>query len=248
MIFSRKTIAALARALATSWKDHSHLDVLFYEYGLEHEDEKGNVLTRYLALLRAMNEWVTPKEAAQKNLFEITEQFLKKLTTYELESDEELIALQKALRLEGLECRDRQLLPTTPEPVALGSEITSLEKDLKDLELNVSVEHYRQAVDNFVDGNEEACNGQIRSYLEDLFIGICERMCKQTVKDAQAALQHLRSGDYLDEAEWHTFRSFWNSIQDKGPHRGLSDDEESLYRLHVATAMSRYLIHKAKSI
>ena len=48
----------------------------------------------------------------------------------------------------------------------------------------------------------------------------------------------------IDLSEWNNFRGFWESCQSNGPHHGLSNNEEAIYRLHTATALSRYLLFK----
>ena len=56
--------------------------------------------------------------------------------------------------------------------------------------------------------------------------------------------QDLRNAERLEDDEFHYFRSFWASIQERGPHAGLSDREEALFRLHVGTASATYLLGK----
>jgi hypothetical protein len=67
-----------------------------------------------------------------------------------------------ALQADGLEFRDGKLVPTTPGPASLGPERSILEQELVRLGAEVAATHYRQAAENFADGNWEACNGQIR--------------------------------------------------------------------------------------
>jgi hypothetical protein len=113
--------------------------------------------------------------------------------------------------------------------------------------LTTASKHYRQAADNFIDGNWEACNGQLRSFLEDFLIVTCERLAGQPFNDPSASLQHLKDTGRLEPDEWNMFRSFWSGVQSNGPHRGLSDEEEALFRLHIATAVGRFVLHKTRS-
>ena len=126
--------------------------------------------------------------------------------------------------------------------------MSQLERDLQELGLNVASEHYRQAHESFVAGNWEAANGQIRSFAEDLFIELGTRQTSIPRSNPDAALQDLRNSGFFDDPEWQTARGFWQSIQNNGPHRGLSDEQEALYRLHVATAIARYSIHKVTTM
>ena len=75
-------------------------------------------------------------------------------------------ALVASLGLDGFEWGGRSTVRSDPGAIPLASEVTALEQDLIELGLNVAATHYRQAVDNYTDGNYEACNGQLRSFFE----------------------------------------------------------------------------------
>ena len=94
------------------------------------------------------------------------------------------------------------MVPTTPAPAALGPELSQLESDLEKRGFDPAVTHYRQAVDNFVGRYWEAANGQIRSFAEDLFIGVGGLLTGENRSDPIAALQDLRNAQYLDAPEF----------------------------------------------
>ena len=242
MRLSRRTLVALADAL--SGNGHTWFNKKFYELGLESADPGGNLGTRALGLVRALeNPSHAPAEQGpdekerEATLLELAEDSIR---TRPIGSN----LLEDALKVDGFEYQDGRLVPTTPEPVALAPEISALESGLSASGFQTAATHYRQAVDNLTDGNAEACNGQVRSYLEDLFCELGARYTGKKRDDPAASLSDLRDAGYLDWAEWNTFRGFWQACQDKGPHRGLSDFEEALYRTHVATAVGRYLLSK----
>lgn len=83
--------------------------------------------------------------------------------------------LLAALQRDGFEWAEDRLIPTDQGAAPLAEEITALERELLQLGMNVASTHYRQAVETFGDGNFEACNGQLRSYLEDLIKGAASR-------------------------------------------------------------------------
>jgi hypothetical protein len=113
--------------------------------------------------------------------------------------------------------------------------------------LNVAAEHYRQAHESFTASNWEAANSQIRSFMENLLIELGKRETSKVRPDPSAALQDLRDQGFIDNPEWQMLRGFWQGIQDRGPHHGLSHEQEALFRLHVATSIARYLIHKSRA-
>lgn len=254
MRFSRPTLVALADALAE--RGHTRIGATFYEYAVEGSDPGGNAHNRALALIRAIAE---PSPRVVQRGDDLVEEHADdaEIEAQLLDLAEQLLAspihvkwrdrLAARLRTDGLDYLDGHLVPTTPAPAAVGAQITALEAGMQALGLDVARTHYRQSVDNFTDGNWEAANGQLRSYLDALLVGLANRICGTDRTDPQAALGDLRGKKFLDDAEWNTLRSFLTACQDNGPHAGLSDPDEALFRLHVATAAGRYLLQKAGS-
>ncbi len=241
MAISGKTKATLIRAIAS--QGHSDISLLAIEVGLDGRAEGGNRLDRCMSLIRAIETDRQPQEAL-KVLLGLVERQLKSYSEWQLENNSDAIALRRALELDGYAFDGQRLLPAVPGSVALDQEISVLEAKLRDLGLNVALTHYQQAVENFVKNNSEAANSQVRPFLENLFLSLCQQRTGRQFTDASAALQHLRNAHWLDDGEWNHLRHFWADIQDNGPHQGLSTSEEALFRLQVATAIARYLIAK----
>lgn len=241
MSFSNKTIAELCRALGAVVKSHAEMDLLFLEQDLSSQDCAGGLQPRSNALVNAARRLDSPDE----------DRVLTALAQYALEHGQPDFApierLVRALKADGLEWRDDVLVPTTPEPAALAAELSALEQDLQERDLNVAATHYRQAHESFVAGNWEAANSQTRSFMENLLIELGRRRTSNARSNAEAALQDLRTAGFFDDAEWQMLKGFWQSIQDNGPHHGLSHEQEALFRLHVATSVARYAIHKLHS-
>ena len=235
MRFSRRTLARLAE-LMESALNHAGLGVLFFEHGLEQHDPNGNKLARSTALLRAI-------ESHTEDPNRIVIEIIERLFANEYYRDNSP-SLHQALRLDGFVFQNGHLVHGEPGPVALAPETSALEDALQIQQLNVAFQHYRQAVESFTDDRLEACNGQVRSFLEALFIEIGTRLTNHNLDNANAALQRLRDGEHLDQAEWNMFRHFWSGVQDNGPHAGLTNHDEALYRLHASTAIGRYLVKK----
>lgn len=152
--------------------------------------------------------------------------------------------LERLLAIDGLAYVNGRLVPTTPGPAQLGPELSLLEADLRELGLPIAAEHYRQAHDAFVAGNREAANAMLRSFVEDLVPQLASQFSNRTSSDVYAAVDLLKKRSLIDEAERDLLKAFWKAIQDKGPHAGLTPEQEALFRLHVGTAIARYLLHK----
>jgi len=241
---SRRTLVSLARVLS---EVHSHttIDTLAYELGLEQAAVGQNKLARCVALVRALEAACTQAND-DRSLLELVQNTLASLNSWQRGNLGNLPGLLAALMVDGFEFRDKTLLPTTPGPATLAPQVSALEQDLESRGLVVAAAHYRQASENLVQGNFEASNGQIRSFLENLFISTCARVTERNFPDPTAALQHMRNEGLLEPSEWNTCRGLWDLSQTNGAHHGLSNSEEALFRLHFATALARYLLHRAR--
>ena len=153
--------------------------------------------------------------------------------------------LAHSLKIDGFEWTGSKLIPTTPLPAALGPEITTLETKLEELGFDVAKRHFNQSYVSFVDGRWEACNGQLRSFMEDFLIQLGRYQRGQIRTDPNAALGDLR-GNLINDKEWNLGRSIWTILHESGAHAGISDHDEALFRLHIATSYARYLLNKIR--
>ena len=237
MTISRRTLAALAEAIDLRITQ-AVMDGLVFEFNAEESDTGGSVKKRAVAFVRHLTEHIDEKG--------ILDAVIDLVPRLHVTNDHPITArLLETLRLDGYEVVGNNLIPTTPEPAALGPQVSMLEHDMDNRGLLTAVSHYRQAVENFVSGNWEAANGQVRSFFENLTISLNTTATGKSRNEPLAALQDLRQASLIDDAEWNQLRGFWSGIQDNGPHHGLSSNEEALFRLHAATALSRYLLAKA---
>ena len=224
---------------ATAGFGHSDIDVLMHEYGLPYPLPVGNLTQKAHQFVHWIRFNLIDTEA-ESTLLELAGRCLSR--TERKWWSEEQAALEAALALEGFAYSGDRLIPAMPGEIDLSSEITELEEALQG-RFPVAANHYRQAVDSYVDGNHEAANGQVRPFLEDLFMEL-DKHGGGDSSNASSALQHMKDVNQLDNDEWQLMRGLWATVQDKGPHRGLSDPNESLFRLHFATAAARYLLAK----
>jgi hypothetical protein len=215
--------------------------VLAYEFNCEDAAVGSNKLQRSLNLVRAIEGSATEADGIRLMLA-FVETVLGRFNEWAFENNTDVQSLVSLLEVDGYQFSNGRLIPTTPGPAALGPELSALEAQLSEVGLNVASTHYRQACDNFADRNWEAANGQVRSFLESLFLAMSARLTDRQFHDAGAALQHLRDRGILEPAEWNTWRGFWDTCQTNGPHHGLSNDREAIYRLQIATAVGRYAL------
>jgi hypothetical protein len=238
------TLATLAGALGAVVYSRAEMERIFKGYGLA-EFNKGKWLSEKAnALIEAVQTcYAKDQQSAAKIITELSEYALK----HGNDQSELMIKLKNQLATDGLQWNGEKLIPTTPEPAELEPELSKLEMDMQEIGFFVASKHYRESYESFIAGNWEAANGQLRSFIEDFWIQVGIKRSSNSRSDPLAALQDLRHIDFLDDSEFQMFKAYWQGIQQRGPHRGLSDEREALYRLHIATSISRYVIHKLRS-
>lgn len=144
----------------------------------------------------------------------------------------------------GFKMHQGVILLATPESIDLTPQISSLQSDLFEAGLTVALLHYNQAHENFNNLNFESSNSQLRSFLENLYIKLCELKSKKLLTDASAALQTLKSMGLLNAGEYNLARGMFETSNERGAHHGLTDDEEALFRFHFTTALGRYILKR----
>jgi hypothetical protein len=242
MRFSRRTLDALAQLLSAI-NTHTTIESLAYRLGLERSATGDNKLGRCLSLVKTV-EGECIKAGDDKRLVDLMKGTLDELTEWQIQNLDVVSGLSASLKMDGFEFVNGGLIPTSPEPVALAPQISILEQQLVNSGLDIAANHYGQACENLVSGNFEAANSQIRSYLESLFIKCCEKCAGKSFGDPNASIQHLKDGNFLDPSEWNMLRGFWSMCNTNGPHAGQSNSEESIFRISVATAIGRYMLHR----
>lgn len=164
---------------------------------------------------------------------------------------DQLTRLQEAARSGGLDLRvvngEQRLLPLDEPHAPLGDLITALEADFDRLGMSTASNHYRQAVDNLVDGRHEAANSQLRATFEEVVAHLAsERGFTRSSQGAGGnAIRHLIDNGDLPAGDGGDYiRGLWRIVQTNGPHPGTSPAGEAHFRTQAITAAARYLIDR----
>ena len=235
MRFSRRTLAELARSLVNVQAKEELLN-LAYELSVDGE-LTGTTLKELAGSLVRLVERLSPVEQAEKAILRLIQYAFEHMF---IASDS---PLAHSLKVDGFEWNGSTLVPTTPLAASLGREITALEVRLDELGFDVAKRHYNQSYASFVDGRWEACNGQLRSFMEDFLIKVGNHHSGQLRTDPNAALGDLRRF-LLNDSEWNLGRSIWAILHTSGAHAGISGHDEALFRLHIATSYAQYLLNR----
>lgn len=167
--------------------------------------------------------------------------------------------LREAARSDGFDLRAEFSAGSTPRPIGvrllplaepkmpLSEEITALEADFVRLGPTVALNHYRQAVKNFVEQDFETANGALRTMLESVVIHFAVAKGFQQTRqgDGGNAIAYLRGNGHLPERDGGDFvRDLWWITHTNGPHPGTTTAGEVHFRMPTLAGAARYLIDR----
>lgn len=162
--------------------------------------------------------------------------------------------LREAVRSDGFDLRvehvrdgnsvDVRILPLDQPVAPLSEEVTALEAEFMQQGLDVALNHYRQAVTNFVDQRFEAANGQLRAMLEAVVVHFAVQCgFQQANPSGGSAISYLVTKGHLPERDGGGFvRGLWSIVHTNGPHPGTTTAGEVHFRMLTMTAAARFLI------
>ncbi len=128
-----------------------------------------------------------------------------------------------------------------------GGDPRALEAELASRGYTSVLEHYREAVDGFVNHKYGSANGDLRTTLEDLVTRLAEDHAgyprPARANTGTEAIRHMIQGRHIPERDSGTMLSgLWQMIQTNGPHPGQTDADEARWRLQMVTATGRFLL------
>ena len=140
-----------------------------------------------------------------------------------------------------------RLLPLDHPVAPLSAEVTALEAELRARSLLVALNHYQQAVKNFVDQDFEAANAMLRAMFESIVVNAAASCGFQPTKqgDGGPAIAYLRDNGHLPERDGGDFvRGLWWVTHTNGPHPGTTTAGEVHFRMLTITGAARYLLDR----
>lgn len=159
----------------------------------------------------------------------------------------------RTLELDGFTVTEGALRRTLPTDIGLPETESELMRLLAHHGLDIAKSHLQQAMDAHARGNWAGANGQIRTFLDALLDTITERIdpATATLPTGQPRRAKLASWNFLSIQlnEWgDDGKGFLNGLvkrlHPQGPHPGLSDEDDSTFRLHVVLLTATLLLRR----
>ena len=258
--FSRRTILAAVDMLP-EWNSHARVDRFALEHGLEEIVVGGSLAAKGLALSRFLIQNPEAENEDGENLTNVVVgYFVQKAIDnatpgYQREFHYESFqqqygALNRSLERDGFTAEDghlRRALPAVLDLPAADDEVHVL---LDRYAFDIPKGHLDQGITAHARGDWAAANAQFRPFIESLFDSIAEHLAAgaalpPTSHQRRIWLANRNPPFFLPELnEWNGqghgfFEGFFRRLHPAGAHPGLSDEEDSTFRLHLIVFVYR---------
>ena len=166
---------------------------------------------------------------------------------------QEMDTFRRVLRKDGFVVADRSLRPALPTDIGLPSIESELMRLLEKHGFSTAKGHLEQAFDAHARGNWASANGQLRSFFDALLDKIAEKLDPSVhdVGSGQPRRAKLASLGFLSISlnEWDNGgKGFINGLAKRlhpqGAHPGLSDEDDSTFRLHIILITAVLLLQR----
>lgn len=159
----------------------------------------------------------------------------------------------RSLEMDGFTVTAGKLRRMLPADIALPETESELMRLLDIHQMVMAKGHLQQATDAHARGNWAGANGQIRTFLDGLLDTIAERVdpTAQSLPTGHPRRTKLAASGFLSRPlnEWDDDgKGFINGLvkrlHPQGPHPGLSDEDDSTFRLHIVLLTATLLLRR----
>jgi hypothetical protein len=252
--FSRRAVIAATEVMEQKLATHASLtrELLKLDPRLAARCDSGSLTDRFNHLIKFFDEdpgyRLDDGELLWDKFVETAVSFLRppiEPISWELEDqvDEPLAtpdeALRRALELDGFVVSGKRLRRALPVDAGLPAAQNEVDRLLVKHSFAVPKGHLDQAMDAHVRGNWAGANGQFRPFFEGLLDVIAEKLVPSEGDSLRRLLQVGFIQRDLNERDF--VQGLMKRLHPKGPHPGLSGEEDSTFRFHVVLLTARLL-------
>jgi hypothetical protein len=255
--FTRPTVVAACRTLDRL--THARLEAFLLEHALEEVAPGVAVERRVNAVIKHLLSDPDAKAFTGENLVDSVVRAVVERQAedgYTTDFAEREPALSRALARDGFVVKDGQLHRLLPAAMGLPAADDEVHELLKRFGFAVAAGHLDHAIQNHADGNWAAANSQMRSFIEALLDSIGEKLAPHGPPLPPQGGGRLNWLAKLVPPfvlaplnEWDGqgkgfLEAFFRRLHPQGSHPGLSDEDDSTFRLHVVLIVARLLLRR----
>lgn len=241
---------------------HAEIDRLLLRYGLEEvaPASLGSKTDRLNTLMEYLITHPNEKGPLGSNMaFELIEQIIGILhrrfgAVIDGTYPEELV---NTLQQDGYVIEEGKLKSSLPEDVQLVEQANQLDFLISKYGFNTAKGHLEQARNAHARSEWASANAQLRSFMESLFDSIAEKLAGVNASLPPGSFQKRELLARMDPPflltnlnEWEFSRKggflqgLWNRLHPEGSHPGLSDEEDSTFRLHIVLLVASHYLKR----
>ena len=262
MNFSRQTIIE-GLTYFEGWSTNEY-DRLLLKYSLEDiaPEKLGSKPKRINILMKYLINNPTLLGVKGSNLtLEVFEEILEEVKkgNYSYRSIDwqtEVPKFFNSLSLDGFSINDSgNIITNFPQNLVVAEKHSELEELLSRNNFNVAQGHLEQALKAHTRGDWAATNSQLRPFVESIFDTIADKLLTPPLPlsshQKKEALVRLNP-PFIDPAlnEWDNsgrggfVQEFWRRLHPSGSHPGLSDEEDSTFRLQIVIILAHHFMKR----
>ena len=172
------------------------------------------------------------------------------------ESRPEHADLLRALDQDGFKVADNIICRALPTEVELPQAENEIERLLREFDFAILKGHLDQARAAHGRGEWASANGQLRAFYEGLFDDIARTLDPgaSALPSSENRRARLAQIGFLDEGlnEWsgdgkNFVNGLFKRLHPQGAHPGLSDQEDSTFRLHIVLLTARLMLARLEA-
>lgn len=172
--------------------------------------------------------------------------------------------LYKYLRYDGYDIQNGKLVRTLSDDIKLEAKEDEISYILQINNFTTTLGHLENAKSSYFNSNYPALTGQLRTYVESLFVDLakeiknkdtnCQEIANIVPQNATTAMQLLAKCtnpiiipnlNEWDGGNRKTFiEGFWNRLHPLGSHPGIPDVDESVYRFQLVLLVTYNLLKR----
>lgn len=247
--FSRNTLVELVEAL--SLNSHDQIDRFLMRLEMEEADNQGALGPRNTGIIKYLIDHPDKTGPFGANL-------VVEIVEYLIETRPGAVSprLVRSLKRNGYVIENGKLQTMLPEALQIAETEDELITLLHQFGFSTAKGHFTQAVSAHTRGEWAAANAMLRSFIESLFDSIAELLIDDKTKlpstshGRRELLTKLSPPFLLGEMnEWEPngkgfIQGFWNRLHPQGSHPGLSDEEDSTFRLYLVIIIASHYLRR----